>query len=297
MLADAQRALAAQLGEPEGPAVALDGGITNRNYRLRWGGRDCVLRLPGKDTALLGIDRRAEWAATQAAAAAGIGPEPVAFEPRLGCLVTEFVEGRPVEPPELRGRIPELAGALRTIHGGAPLPAAFDAFAVVEQYRRIAEERGAAPPPGFGGLADGARAIRAVLTGPEHAPVPCHNDLLSANLLDDGRRLRILDWEYAGMGDRYFDLGNLAANNGFAEDDDEALLRGYWPDGCTPRRLAALRLMRVMSDFREGMWGVVQAAVSELDFDFAGYAGEHLGRVARALADPRLATWLEDARG
>ena len=295
--AEAVRALAPVLGEPEGAPVALAGGITNRNYRLRWGGRDCVLRMPGKDTALLGIDRRAECAATRAAAAAGIGPPALAFDPGLGCLVTEFVEGRPVEPPELRARIPELAAALRTIHAGGELPATFDAFAVVEQYGRIAEARGAAPPPGFGELADGARAIRAALSGPEHAPVPCHNDLLSANLLDDGRRLRILDWEYAGMGDRHFDLGNLAANNGFTEADDEALLDAYWPGGCTARRLAALRLMRVMSDFREGMWGVVQAAVSELEFDFAGYASEHLGRVAGALADPRLGTWLEDARG
>jgi thiamine kinase-like enzyme len=295
--AEAVRALAPVLGEPEGAPEALAGGITNRNYRLRWGGRDCVLRMPGKDTALLGIDRRAEWAATRAAAAAGIGPPAIAFDPGLGCLVTEFVEGRPVEPPELRARIPELAAALRTIHAGGALPAVFDAFAVVEQYRRIAEARGAAPPPGFGELADGARAIRAALSGPEHAPAPCHNDLLSANLIDDGRRLRILDWEYAGMGDRHFDLGNLAANNGFTEADDEALLDAYWPGGCTSRRLAALRLMRVMSDFREGMWGVVQAAVSELEFDFADYASEHLGRVAGALADPRLGTWLEDARG
>ena len=336
--AEAVRALAPVLGEPEGAPVALAGGITNRNYRLRWGGRDCVLRMPGKDTELLGIDRRAECAATRAAAAAGIGPPVLAFEPGLGCLVTEFVEGRPVEPAELRERIPELAAALRTIHAGGELPASFDAFAVVEQYRRIAEARGAAPPPGFGELADGAHSIRAALSGPEHAPVPCHNDLLSANLLDDGRRLRILDWEYAGMGDRHFDLanlaanngftdahdevllddgrrlrildweyagmgdahfdlGNVAANNGFTEADDEALLDAYWPGGCTSRRLAALRLMRVMSDFREGMWGVVQATVSELEFDFAGYAAEHLGRVAAALADPRLATWLEDARG
>jgi thiamine kinase-like enzyme len=99
------------------------------------------------------------------------------------------------------------------------------------------------------------------------------------------------------MGDRFFDLGNLAVNNGFDEDDEVALLEAYWPDGSTQRRFAALRLMRVMSDFREGMWGVVQATVSELDFDFEGYAREHLDRVAAALEDPRLAGWLGDARG
>jgi thiamine kinase-like enzyme len=295
--AEAVRALAPVLGEPDGVPVALEGGITNRNYRVRWGGRDCVLRCPGRDTALLGIDRAAEWAATQAAAAAGIGPPGIAFDPGVGCLVTAWVEARPIEPAELRGRIPELAAALRTIHAGPALPAAFDVFAVVEAYREIAVARGAPPPAGLRRLAAGAGAIRAALRGPEHAPVPCHNDLLASNVLDDGRRLWIVDWEYAGMGDRYFDLGNLAVNNDFGEDDELALLQAYWPDGGSARRIAALRLMRVMSGYREGMWGVVQAAVSELEFDFEGYAREHLERAAAALDDPRLAGWLEDARG
>ena len=178
MLAEAQEALAAQLGEPESAPVPLEGGITNRNYRLRWGGRDCVLRLPGKDTDLLGIDRRTECEATRAAAAAGVGPEVVAFEPRLGCLVTLFIEGGPVTAEELRGRIPELADVLRRIHAGPPLPTAFDPFAVVEAYRRVAEGRGGEIPPAVAELAPAAQRIRAKLSGPEHAPVPCHNDLL-----------------------------------------------------------------------------------------------------------------------
>jgi thiamine kinase-like enzyme len=294
---EAVRALAPVLGEPDGEPVALEGGITNRNYRLRWGGRDCVLRCPGRDTALLGIDRAAEWAATQAAASAGVGPPAIAFDPGVGCLVTEWVEARPVERGELRRRIPEVAAALRKIHAGPELPATFDVFEVVEAYRRIAVSRGAAPPPGLDRLAAGAREIRAALRGPDHAPVPCHNDLLPTNVLDDGERLWIVDWDYTGMGDRFFDLGNLAVNNAFEEDDELALLHAYWPGGGSPRRFAALRLMRVMSDYREGMWGVVQTAVSELEFDFEGYAREHLERAAAALGDPRVAGWLEDARG
>ena len=276
-VADAVRALAPVLGEPESAPVALEGGITNRNFRLRWGGRDCVLRCPGKDTALLGIDRRTEWAATRAAAAAGVGPEPIAFDPGLGCLVTAFIDGRPVEAEELRARIPELAAALRAIHGGPPLPSAFDPFAVVADYARIASERGGAIPPEVAELAPAAAAIRAELGGPEHGPVPCHNDLLTANLLDDGERLRIVDWEYAGMGDPYFELANLAVKNGFGETDEAALLEGYW-GAANPERRRALRLMRVMASYWEGMWGVLQATVSELDFDFRGYASEHLGR-------------------
>jgi thiamine kinase-like enzyme len=296
MLAEAQRALAPVLGEPEGPPQPLEGGITNRNYRMRWAGRDCVLRIPGKDTALLGIDRDAEYAAARAAAAAGIGPEVIAYEPRLGCLVTGFIDGRPVTPEELRSRVGELAGTLRTIHAGPPLPSTFDSFEVVEEYRRVVEARGGAIPPVVAELAAAVRPIREALGGPEHAPVPCHNDLLTANVIDDGERLRIIDWEYAGMGDRYFDLANLALNVGFAEADEVALLGAYWQEPATEARFAALRLMRVMSELRDAMWAVVQAAVSELEFDFAGYAIEHLGLVRVALDDPRVDGWLEAAR-
>ncbi len=302
MIAELTTALAALepvAGAAEGEPVALDGGMTNRNFRLRLGGRDVVVRLPGKDTELLGIDRSAERAATEAAALVGVGPEVVAHLEVPPCLVTAFIEGRPLTAAELRepARLAEVAGALRAFHAGPPLPVAFDAFAIVAAYEATARAGGVTVPERFEELVAGARAIRAALDGPEHAPVPCHNDLLTANFLHDGTRVRIVDWEYAGMGDRFFDLGNLSVNNDFAEADDERLLAAYWQQDCTPRRFAALRLMRIMSSFREGMWGIVQIAISALDFDFAAYADEHLTRVAAELADPRFPTWLEDARG
>jgi len=296
-------ALAPRIGALDGEPEPLEGGITNRNFRLRAGGRDVVVRLPGKDTELLGIDRAAERDATRAAAAAGVGPEVVAWLADPPCLVTAFIAGRPLSADELRAPplLDEVAAALRAVHGGPALPVGFDAFAVVYAYQATARAHGALVPDAYADLRAGAHAIRAALRGPEHVPVACHNDLLTANFLDDGERVRIVDWEYAGMGDRYFDLGNLSVNNGFAESDDERLLAAYFgptdPEPCTPRRFAALRLMRIMSDFREGMWGVVQTAISALDFDFAGYADEHLQRVAAGLADERFATWLEDARG
>ena len=125
--------------------------------------------------------------------------------------------------------------------------------------------------------------------------VESHNDLLGANILSDGRRTWLVDWEYAGMGDRYFDLGNLSINNGFTDADDRALLAAYWEEPCTPRRFAALRLMRAMSDVREALWGVVQSAVSDLDVDFAAYADTHLARLQETVADPRFERWLDDA--
>ena len=301
MLAELTRVLAAlepELGAATREPVALDGGITNRNFRVPLAqAGDVVVRLPGKDTELLGIDREAERAATEAAATVGVGPRVVAFRTEPPCLVTAFITGAPIPPEALRERLEELAASLRAVHAGPPLRARFDSFAIVDAYRATAVAHGTPVPPQFGRLLSRARRIRELLTGPEHTPVPCHNDLLPGNFIHDGERLRIVDWEYAGMGSRYFDLGNLSVNNGLNEAGDEWLLECYWGEPCTRRRLATVRLMRIMSDFREAMWGVVQTAISEIDFDFQGYADEHFERVRAGFADPRFAVWLEDARG
>jgi thiamine kinase-like enzyme len=292
-LAAAIDALRPVLGEPESEPVRLEGGITNRNYRLRWGGRDCVLRLPGKETALLGIDRATERDATRAAR--GIAPDVIAFEPRLECLVTSFIDGRPVGAEELRGPLlAEVAAALRTIHAGPRLVYAFSPWQRIARYRATAVRRRTPLPAGFEEVAGAAARISAAL-GPR-ATAPCHNDLLTANFMHDGERVRLLDWEYAGQGDPFFDLANLASNNEFDETCEERLLQAYFGEPPSGDQLAALRLMRLMAAFWEAMWAVVQSAVSELDFDFGAYAAEHLARVRERLADPRFETWLRDAR-
>ena len=195
--------------------------------------------------------------------------------------------------------IAEVAVTLWEVHGIRPLRNRFSAWDVVDLYARTAararRRRRRARSATCSRAPGGSR--RAIDPAhPEHAPVPCHNDLLPANLIYDGEAMRIVDWEYAGMGNRYFDLGNLSVNNGFNEAGDEWLLECYWGEPCTRRRLATLRLMRIMSDLREAMWGVVQQAISELDFDFAEYAQEHFERVRAGFADPRFGVWLEDAR-
>jgi thiamine kinase-like enzyme len=292
--------LTALLGMPETEPQPLGGGITNENLLVRYGGRDVVVRLAGRDTELLGIDRACEREATAAAAAAGIGPEVLAHLDDPATLVTAFIPGRVLTRGDL-GKpdvIAEVAVALWEIHGIRPLHNRFSAWDVVDRYAKVVAQRGGGVPGAFGDLREGARRIRAAIdpAHPEHAPVPCHNDLLPANLIHDGVRIRIVDWEYAGMGDRYFDLGNLSVNNGFNEAGDEWLLECYWGEPCTRRRLATVRLMRIMSDLREAMWGAVQATISELDFDFDDYAREHFERVRAGFADPRFAVWLEDAR-
>ena len=166
----------------------------------------------------------------------------------------------------------------------------FDSFRVVETYRQTALDRGGSVPEAF----DRAHEIAARIEARRatDAPVPCHNDLLNANFLDDGERLCIVDWEYAGMGDRFFDLANFSINHELDATQSEALLAAYFGE---VRRadVEALELMRFMSDFREAMWGVVQSAVSELDFDFDAYATEHFERLERTAASPAFVAALD----
>ena len=259
----------------------LGGGITNHNFKVELGGEAFVLRIGGKDTELLGIDRTAEHAASRIAAELGLAPEVVAFLEPEGYLVTRYVDGEV-------GRldVPSVGAALRRLHHGPALPRRFDAFHVVEAYRATAVERGVVVPPFYERASELARAIE---RRRRDAPLrPCHNDLLNANFIDDGERLWIVDWEYAGMGDPLFDLGNFAVNHALDADGERALLAAYGSDDP-----AALVLMRFMSDFREAMWGVVQVAISELDFDFSAYAEEHFERLAGTAAEPRFRRAIE----
>src|SRR6202035_469133 len=158
----------------------------------------------------------------------------------------------------------------------------FNVPALLDDYAAIARARGGTVPAPYEGAVAVAGRIEAAL-----APLdarPCHNDLLASNIIraEESGRMMIVDWEYAGMGDPRFDLGNLSINNDFDEGTDERLLTAYDGEAPGDGRRAELKLMRVLSDAREAAWGVVQGTISELDFDFAGYAREHFERLARA---------------
>jgi thiamine kinase-like enzyme len=255
----------------------LGGGITNHNVKVTRPEGVYVLRVAGRDTDLLGIDRTVELAATRAADELGIGPEVVDFVEPEGWLVTRFIDGAIPPPERLRepAQLARVAGALRAFHHGPPIPGRFQALEVVEAYRDTALARGGRLPDEFAEAH--ALARRIADRRADQPPRPCHNDLLNANFIDDGERLVIVDWEYAGMGDPFFDLANFSINH-------ELLLAGYAGDA-SPAGLATLDLMRFMSDFREAMWGVVQGVVSELDFDFHAYAAEHFERMERTAAE------------
>ncbi len=252
----------------------LSGGITNRNFKVEVDGEAYVLRIGGRDTELLGIDRYVEHEASIAAARLALAPEVLRYE--RGYLVTRFIDGEP-------GRIDtveEVAAMLRRFHDSPPIGGRFNSFRVVEAYRATAIEHGVRVPEDYERAHEVAALIERRREGGPNRP--CHNDLLAANFIHDGSQLWIVDWEYAGMGDPYFDLANFAVNNGLDEFSERRLLAAYGADNPD-----AFVLMRFMSDFREAMWGVVQQALSELDVDFVAYAAEHFERLERTAAEPR----------
>jgi len=278
----------------------LEGGITNRNWLVAIGAERFVVRSPGKDTDLLGIDRGHEREASERAASLGIGPEVVAFVEPGGALVTRFVADAETLGPAAFARpgvLDAAAGLLRRFHESPPISSAFDWFGVPGDYASTATARGVVVPDTYERSMAKAREVRSAFAANPEPPVPCHNDLLGANFLQasDGR-LWLLDWEYAGMNDRFFDLGNLAVNNTLDADAEVALVEAYF-GAVTTLRLARLRLMKVMSDLREAMWGVVQQGLSALDVDYVAYAGEHFDRLLTNAGGTRWSTLLAEAAG
>jgi thiamine kinase-like enzyme len=279
-------------------AEVLEGGITNRNFRVEVAGESFVLRLAGRDTELLGIDREAERRAAEAAAAAGVAPEVYAYLPEHGALITRFVDAEPLPAADLERPdvMASVVDAVKAIHAMAPIPSTFDAFRVVRDYRSTAEARGVRIPLAYERALAAADRIAGAFAASPATVRPCHNDLLNENFLVRDGKVVIVDYEYAGMGDPFFDLGNLSVNNGISEDAQETLLKHYVGRPTNPAR-ARLALMRIMSDFREAMWGVVQQGISSLDVDYVGYAERHIARCLESAGDRRFDTWLRDAAG
>ena len=222
-LSDLIPRLERELGLAGSEPVALTGGITNRNYRVRLAGHDCVLRLPGRDTEVLGIDRAAERLAAKRAASLGIGPELLHAD--ADCVVTEFVVGDAVDAAQLRadpGRSPAPCAPSTT--AVSICPHASGSRICCGSMRGRCTRAAARLPAGYGRAQALVDRIAAVL--PLTDPVPCHDDLLAGNLIRTHETILLVDWEYAGIGHRYFDLGNLAVNNEFDEDCRGAPARG-----------------------------------------------------------------------
>lgn len=267
----------------------LAGGITNRNYRVESTDGTVVVRLNGKNTDLLGIDRNVEHKAARQAARLGISPEVLAFVQPDGYLVTEYLAAHPVPDLTTPNALGQVTAAMRLFHDSSPLDGTFPCFTIPRSYAATALEHGLTAPPDLERSLAVSSDIAKVFKQFGEADVPCHNDLLNANFLENAAgKIWLIDWEYAGMNSRWFDFGNLTINNDFDRDATDAFLLAYFGK-VTPGSQARVELMQVMSDLREATWGVVQQAISLLDFDFKSYAAKHFDRLLRNASRPSFA--------
>lgn len=283
-------------------STPLTGGITNLNYRLDADGKSYVLRITGADTDKLGIRRDVEYQANLAAGQLGIAPEVVyCIEPE-GYLVTRFIEARQLPPaiitqPDYIGRV---VRKVRLFHRRGPkLQADFNVFRVIEMLASVGRDKQCQFPRDFDWMLREVQRVETVLRKDPYVPAPCHNDLLNLNWLEEGApggigEIRLLDWEYAGMGDIFFDLANFSHHHGLNDAQLRLLLEEYFGE-VTPKRWARLKLMWAMSELREALWGVAQTGLSKLDEDFQGYANLWFGRAREQLTDPRWEKWLKES--
>ena len=278
----------------------LPGGLTNVNVRVRTDdGRepalDLVVRCSDNDPGLLDIDRDAEHHNTDAAARAGVGAPVLEYRPDLRMLAIGFLPGRGLSDedfadPEVLGRA---AVAVRTLHAGPRFVNEFDMFARQAGYLATITERGFGLPAGYTDFADQWEQVRRALAAAPRPTVPCNNDLLAANFIDDGERTWLIDYEYSGNNDACFELGNTVTECGFTPEQTEAWAAAYFGQP-TVADLARVRVQALCSCYGWSLWGFIQAATSPLDFDFWSWGLERYEKAARTFAGPGFDRLLEE---
>ncbi len=268
--------------------------LTNTCYRVEVDGAAYAVRIPGAGSDLLGIDRERELRHARLAAQRGLGPRVVHYLADLGVLVTAWVPGAAMTAEALRrpGMPGRVGAMLRQLHAGPRFGWEFDLFRLMDDYQAVVARRGLPLPDTFRARLPALRRIRTALEARRPPRVPCHNDLYPANLVDDGARLWLLDWEYSGDNDPAFDLGNACTELGYGEGQIRELCAAY--DGrVDDGRLARIRLHMIVADAGWTLWAAIQAAVARQAFDFWGYGLERWRRAEAPLDAPELPDWLE----
>jgi thiamine kinase-like enzyme len=280
-------------------ASDLPGGLTNHNVRVITDDDgpqlDIVVRSSSSDAGLLGIDRDAEHANSTRAAEAGVGAPVVEYRPDLGMLVIGYLPGKALVDEDFAdpGVMTRAADACRRLHAGPRFVDDFDMFARQAGYLATVRERGFRLPSTYDDHADAWADIRRALEAAPRPTVPCNNDLLAANFIDDGRRVWLIDYEYSGNNDACFELGNTTTECNFTSEMTEAWTEAYF-ETPTSADLARVRLQALCSQYGWSLWGFIQAATSPIDFDFHGWGMERFDKAEATFRGPELSGLLSD---
>jgi thiamine kinase-like enzyme len=283
-------------GTPRQVSV-LSGGLTNQNFKVTTPDGVFVARVLSDGGELLGIDRDHEYRNSVIAAAAGIGAPVIDFRPDDRILVLGYIEGRTLTNADVAEPVTlaRIARACATLHQAGRFAGDFDMFEVQAAYYATATAAGMTIPAGYDDLMPAFQAAGRALAVRAEGTVPCNNDLLAANFIDDGERIWLIDYEYSGNNDPCFELGNIAGECGLDSDALAALVTAYY--GRARRsRIARAQLFTMVSRYGWTLWGAIQHASSRLDFDFWSWAMERFEAAAAGFTSPEFNRLLNEAQ-
>ena len=276
----------------------LSGGLTNSNFKVEVDGNPYFVRVPGESTELLAINRENEYHNSKAAFEAGVGPKVLYHLPEYNVMVLEFLSGRTMSKDSLNeaGMPTRMAQAIRKLNQGPRFLQDFNMFRLTEYYLSLCNERAIQIPDGYSErMPTIARIEKAMLSNPL-STVPCNNDLLAENYIDDGQQLWLIDYEYSGNNDPTFELGNTCQEMQFNDVQIAEVCAAYFGEA-TADKIARMKLNMIMSDVGWGLWAAIQAKISTIDFDFWGWAMDRWGRAVQKMDSAAFPRWLEEVQG
>jgi thiamine kinase-like enzyme len=272
----------------------LSGGLTNTNYRVEADGTPYVMRIPGAQTELLAVDRANEVYNARAASQAGIAPRVVEYLDDVNVMVLEFIRGETMSIARLQapGMATRMAHSLKQLHAGPRFLRDFNMFRLTEYYLQIADAHAVKIPDGYPAYLPRVYEMEKAFARRPLPTVPCHNDLLAENYIDDGNQLWLIDFEYSGNNDPTFELGNTAQEQQFDQAQQRELCAGYF-GAASDDKLARMKLNMIMSDVGWTLWAAIQAKISTIEYDFWGWAMDRWGRATAKMDAPEFRDWIK----
>lgn len=275
----------------------LSGGLTNTNFKVEVDGVPYFVRVPGESTELLAIDRNNEYHNSKAASEAGVGPKVIYHLSEYNIMVLEFLNGKTMSKDSLNetGMPTRMAQAIKKLNQGPRFYSDFNMFRLTEYYLRLCKERDIRVPAGYLDRSSTVTQIEKAMSINPLPTVPCNNDLLAENYIDDGRQLWLIDYEYSGNNDPTFELGNTCQEMQFNDGQINEVCTAYFGEA-KPNMIARMKLNMIMSDVGWGLWAAIQANISTIDFDFWGWAEERWGRAVEKMDSKEFEGWLVDVQ-
>ena len=275
----------------------LSGGLTNSNFKVEVDGIPYFVRVPGESTELLAIDRRNEYHNSKAAFEAGVGPKVIHHLPDYNVMVLELLGGKTMSRESLNaaGMPARMAQAIKKLNAGPRFLLDFNMFRLTEYYLKVCKERDIRIPDGYLDRAVTVADIEKAMKVNPLPNLPCNNDLLAENYIDDGQQLWLIDYEYSGNNDPTFELGNTCQEMQFSDLQISEVCAAYF-GSVRANLIARMKLNMIMSDVGWGLWAAIQAKISTIDFDFWGWAEERWGRAVEKLDSDKFVVWLKDVQ-